>query len=267
MTSAANMFRQFFCSNDKLNHSDIVTRSVTLITCQPGDAHSFVDDLRDQGVGGVSYFSLYVGGKRNGALRVSGVNKDGIPVSVILYLRKVELQRALDNNMEPGIRYANFDNFTRTPSKAAATQNVILPLLKKSDEPAVQALGNLHLVSEDHFADLVLGIQTAMGMSGVQETEPKQESKMRAPKKKALVAVKKLQSNNLRTRISNRLSVMNHAEELGVRLPIARHPAPKSQKDAAKERQRSRYAYGWIGQEAGSGFINLAPSILHYDWF
>jgi hypothetical protein len=25
--------------------------------------------------------------------------------------------------------------------------------------------------------------------------------------------------------------------------------------------------YGWIGQQSSSGFINLAPSILHYDWF
>jgi hypothetical protein len=25
--------------------------------------------------------------------------------------------------------------------------------------------------------------------------------------------------------------------------------------------------YGWIGHKSGSGFINLAPSILHYDWF
>jgi hypothetical protein len=25
--------------------------------------------------------------------------------------------------------------------------------------------------------------------------------------------------------------------------------------------------YGWIGQQSGSGFINLAPSILHYNWF
>jgi hypothetical protein len=25
--------------------------------------------------------------------------------------------------------------------------------------------------------------------------------------------------------------------------------------------------YGWIGQQPGSGFINLAPSILHYNWF
>jgi hypothetical protein len=28
-----------------------------------------------------------------------------------------------------------------------------------------------------------------------------------------------------------------------------------------------RLLYGWTGQETGSGFINLAPSILHYDWF
>ena len=25
--------------------------------------------------------------------------------------------------------------------------------------------------------------------------------------------------------------------------------------------------YGWIGQQSSSGFINLAPSILHYNWF
>jgi hypothetical protein len=28
-----------------------------------------------------------------------------------------------------------------------------------------------------------------------------------------------------------------------------------------------RGGYGWTGQETGSGFINLAPSILNYDWF
>jgi hypothetical protein len=26
-------------------------------------------------------------------------------------------------------------------------------------------------------------------------------------------------------------------------------------------------AYGWIGQQSGSGFFDLAPSILHYNWF
>ena len=25
--------------------------------------------------------------------------------------------------------------------------------------------------------------------------------------------------------------------------------------------------YGWIGQQSGSGFSDLAPSILHYNWF
>jgi hypothetical protein len=25
--------------------------------------------------------------------------------------------------------------------------------------------------------------------------------------------------------------------------------------------------YGWTGQQSSSGFINLAPSILHYNWF
>jgi hypothetical protein len=25
--------------------------------------------------------------------------------------------------------------------------------------------------------------------------------------------------------------------------------------------------YGWIGQQSGSGFCDLAPSILHYNWF
>jgi hypothetical protein len=25
--------------------------------------------------------------------------------------------------------------------------------------------------------------------------------------------------------------------------------------------------YGWIGQQSGSDFSDLAPSILHYNWF
>ena len=25
--------------------------------------------------------------------------------------------------------------------------------------------------------------------------------------------------------------------------------------------------YGWIGQQSGSGLSDLAPSILHYNWF
>jgi hypothetical protein len=27
------------------------------------------------------------------------------------------------------------------------------------------------------------------------------------------------------------------------------------------------FDYGWIGQQSGSGFSDLAPSILHYNWF
>jgi hypothetical protein len=30
---------------------------------------------------------------------------------------------------------------------------------------------------------------------------------------------------------------------------------------------RLLFFYGWIGHKSGSGFINLAPSILHYNWF
>jgi hypothetical protein len=26
-------------------------------------------------------------------------------------------------------------------------------------------------------------------------------------------------------------------------------------------------AYGWTGQQPSSGFCDLAPSILHYNWF
>jgi hypothetical protein len=126
-------------------------------------------------------------------------------------------------------------------SQAIATQKLILPLLQKSDEPAVEALGNLHLVSEDHFADLAIGIQTAMAMSGGELPEPKRKSRMRKPKKKALVAMVKLQSNNLASRIDNRIDVMNHAAELGVHLPIARSATPKSKKDGAKKRQQSPY--------------------------
>jgi hypothetical protein len=30
---------------------------------------------------------------------------------------------------------------------------------------------------------------------------------------------------------------------------------------------RPYFCYGWIGQEPSSGFCDLAPSILHYNWF
>ena len=54
MTSGANYLRKFYCSNDKLNPSDIPQGSTKLFTCPPGDAHSFVDDLRNDEVDGVT---------------------------------------------------------------------------------------------------------------------------------------------------------------------------------------------------------------------
>jgi hypothetical protein len=36
---------------------------------------------------------------------------------------------------------------------------------------------------------------------------------------------------------------------------------------AEKNKNRVEKTYGWTGQQSGSGFINLAPSILHYNWF
>ena len=180
------MFRQLFGSNDRLNHSDIVTRTKrTLMTCQPADATSFIDAARgDQGVGGASYFSHYVGEKRKGALRVSGENKDGIPVNVILYLKEVQLQRALDNNLVPGTKYAHFEHYTRTPNEAAATENAILPLLKRSDEPAVQALGNKHLVSGDHFATLSSGFRPPWACPECRRPSPSKSPKCARPRRK-----------------------------------------------------------------------------------
>jgi hypothetical protein len=158
-----------------------------------------------------------------------------------LYLKEVELERALDNNLVPGTKYAHFEYYTRTPKQDTATENAILPLLKRSDEPAVQALGNKHLVSREHFATLVVGIQTAMGMSGHDKMRAPGHGLVRAPKKKALDAAEKLLADNFEERRENRLDVMNYAKEAGVFLPIARDPTPTSQKDATKARQRSRW--------------------------
>jgi hypothetical protein len=35
----------------------------------------------------------------------------------------------------------------------------------------------------------------------------------------------------------------------------------------ARERIDLQEAYGWTGQQSSSGFSDLAPSILHYNWF
>ena len=114
----------------------------------------------DQNVPGVAVGSISLHGKSRGALRVSGKNKDRIKLSVVLHLKAVERQRALDNNLEPGVVYAELKlNKPKGDGRnqTSATQKLILPLLQKSGEPAVEALGNLHLVSEDHFADLAIG--------------------------------------------------------------------------------------------------------------
>jgi hypothetical protein len=34
-----------------------------------------------------------------------------------------------------------------------------------------------------------------------------------------------------------------------------------------KQHGQAHQGYGWIGQQLGSGFFDLAPSILHYNWF
>jgi hypothetical protein len=33
------------------------------------------------------------------------------------------------------------------------------------------------------------------------------------------------------------------------------------------EAKRARMSYGWTGHKTGSGFSDLAPSILYYNWF
>jgi hypothetical protein len=155
----------------------------------------------------------------------------------------VERQRALDNSLEPDVVYAEIKPGGTEHAKGKrmlATQKLILPLLQKSGEPAVEALGNLHLVSEDHFAELAIGIQTAMAMSGreLPKPKPKHKPRVRRPKKKALVACEKLQADNLASRTEDRLDVLDYAEARGVHLPIRRRATPKSEKDAAMKRQR-----------------------------
>jgi hypothetical protein len=44
-----------------------------------------------------------------------------------------------------------------------------------------------------------------------------------------------------------------------------------STEEGAKSMANKRYIaaqhYGWIGHKSSSGFSDLAPSILHYNWF
>jgi hypothetical protein len=44
--------------------------------------------------------------------------------------------------------------------------------------------------------------------------------------------------------------------------PLPRATAPSSPMICLRQP-----SYGWIGQQSGSGVCDLAPSILHYNWF
>jgi hypothetical protein len=52
-----------------------------------------------------------------------------------------------------------------------------------------------------------------------------------------------------------------HSERAGKRT------AREEQHRAIESEKKDQWDYGWIGQEPSSGFCNLAPSILHYNWF
>jgi hypothetical protein len=222
-------------------------RNRYISSCSRGDAKAFVGALtNDHNVSGVTLCSRQSDGKSRGALRVSGKNKDNIKVSVVMQLKVVAQQCALDNNLEADVVYAEIKsgaNKFHRGKQLIETMELIIPLLKMSDEPAVEALGNLHYVSEEHFAELAIGIKTAIAMSGKPKPKPKpiHKPKVRKPKMKTLVACDKVQADNLDARTADRLAVLDFADERGVQLPIRRNPTPKSQKDAAKERQQSRY--------------------------
>jgi hypothetical protein len=93
----ADYHRKFFCGDDILRSSDIPRQSNALCRCEPGVAHSFVGDLTNDKVHGVTFYNAYSHGK--GGPLVSGENKDGDRVSVILHLRKVETKRALSTTI------------------------------------------------------------------------------------------------------------------------------------------------------------------------
>jgi hypothetical protein len=59
----------------------------------------------------------------------------------------VAQQCALDNNLEADVVYAEIKpgaNKFNNGKRMIETMQLIIPLLKNSDEPAVEALGNLH---------------------------------------------------------------------------------------------------------------------------
>ena len=137
MTSAGGYYRKFFCGFDILNDSDIQPASKKLTTCSPEDAHSLVGALKNDGVRGVTFSPLHSSHEIRGALLVRGLNKDGGSASVRLLLRTLERSRALSNNLEPGVVYAELKTaYDQRAIKMSATTELILPMLQEPDEPA-----------------------------------------------------------------------------------------------------------------------------------
>jgi hypothetical protein len=105
---------------------------------------------------------------------------------------------------------------------------------------------------------LAIGIKTAIAKSGKPKPKPKpkHKHKVRKPKMKNFIECDKVQADNLDARTADRKAVMELADELGVELPIRRNPTPKSQKDAAKERQQSIY------NEDGQDYVFCGHNLL-----
>jgi hypothetical protein len=51
--------------------------------------------------------------------------------------------------------------------------------------------------------------------------------------------------------------------------PVHDTPSPSSSSQVSEYTPHvdAMRMYGWIGQQPSSGFSDLAPSILHYNWF
>jgi hypothetical protein len=53
-------------------------------------------------------------------------------------------------------------------------------------------------------------------------------------------------------------------------IPLRLYDEQMVERDASilhRRVENRKKIYGWTGQQPSSGFINLAPSILHYNWF
>jgi hypothetical protein len=57
----------------------------------------------------------------------------------------------------------------------------------------------------------------------------------------------------------------NRAPDL-IRVQVYK-PPPEVGSEPELDGAVRRCRYGWTGQETGSGLSDLAPSILHYNWF